>query len=265
MELFKQQWRTDRKTITGWTVALALLTWFTVSVYDYLVQSGVLDEIISALKDMPATLQAMIRSEAPLSEFGGYVAGAVLNYVAVLIIAIFVGLYVPNLLSREAEQRHLEFLLAQPIRRTALILSRWATLLTGLAAVHAGIWLTLVAYGGPDPQPVRYFWAVLNMLLLFLAVGTLILLVTVFVDDLSASTGISMALSLGLWFGSSFLESATGTLASLRKLLPFAYFDPGRIITGGEIPWGNLIGLAIAAIVLLALTIVAFDRKQIAA
>lgn len=265
MVLLKQQWRGDRGNLIGWAIALTALTWFMVSMYDSLMSTGMMNDLAEVLRSMPAAMQAWLAGGSSLVTFPGFVAGVVFNGLMLVMAAIYVALYIPNIITREMDQRNMEFLLSLPVRRSTVIVTRWLGFIVGLAGLLAIQWLALVASAGARGNALRYLIADLNMFLLFAAVGGLIMFISVFIDDQSRCTGIGMALSLGLLFVYLMTDQATGAVAALRKALPFAHFNPGEIISFGAIPWGDMVGLAIAAAVLLFLSVKAFERKQIAA
>lgn len=265
MVLFKQQLRGDRGNLIGWAVGLAALTWFMVMMYDSLAASGTLHDLMEALQAMPAAMQAWLAGGMPIVTFSGFVAGTLYGGMLPVMLAIYVGLYIPGIVTRDVDQHNMEFLLSLPVRRVSVIVTRWLAFIAGLAGLLFIQWLTMVAVSGGRGDALRYLIADLNLFLLFATVGGLLMFVTVFIDDQSRGLGVSMALALGLYFVYLLTEQATGILRTLRKALPFAHFISGDIISFGKVPWGDGIGLAVAALVLLLLTIVAFDRKQIAA
>lgn len=265
MVLLKQQWRGDRGNLIGWAVALALLNWFMVSMYRSLIASGMLSDLVTALEAMPAVMQAWLAGGTPLITFSGFVAGTLYNGMLPILLAIYVGLYIPGIITRDVDERNIEFLLSLPVRRTAVIVTRFLGFLAGLAGILLIQWASLLVVAARDGDASRYLIADLNLFLLFAAVGALILLVSVFVDEQTRGMAVSMALSLGMFFAHLLTEAATGAAARARKLLPFAHFNPGSIISFGKVAWWDLIGLAIAAAALVCLSIVAFQRKQIAA
>lgn len=264
MVLFKQQLRSDRGNLIGWAIGLAALTWFMVIMYDSLTASGTLHDLMEALQAMPAAMQAWLAGGTPIVTFSGFVAGTLYGATLPVLLAIYVGLYAPSIVTRDVDQHNMEFLLSLPVRRASVIVSRWLAFVAGLAGLLSVQWLTMVAVSGGRGDAVRYLIADLNLFLLFATVGGLLMFVTVFVDDQSRGLGASMAIALGLYFVYLVTEQAKGTLLTLRGALPFAHFVSGDIISFGKMPWGDLVGLAVAALVLLAATVVAFERKQIA-
>ncbi len=263
MTLLRQQWRSDRGTLLTWCVVVAFLTWMMAGLWEVLASTGALVEYEQMLKAMPPFVQAMV-GKGNLNLFGAYVAGMEYGGVMSFAFIIFVAAYVPGLLTKEVEQRTSEFLLSLPVTRRSVIGVRWLGLVANLTALTLVQWIVLIGVAGPEAQPVRYFWASLNMLLLYVEAGTLVLLATVFIDDHSRAVGVSAALVTFLFFYNSMTESATGIVAAMRKALPFARFDPTAIIATGRVPGADIGILAVGSLVLLFLAVKAFDSKQVA-
>lgn len=262
MVLLKQQWRSDRWTIVTWCLTVAFLTWMVSGLYQVLNETGTLTQFQNLIHTMPAGIRALF-GPGSFNLFGTFVASIEYNAIMSLALMIFVATYVPGLISKEVDQRSSEFLLALPVKRSAVLLSRWLSMALSTAIITAVQWLTLLVVTGEQAQPVPYLWASVNMFLLFLEVGTLLLLVSVFVDDYPKSAGVSAGLVVLLFFYHGMTEEAAGALLTVRKALPFARFDPDTIISRGSVPGGNLALLAVGTAALLCLAIWAFDRKQV--
>ena len=262
MVLLKQQWRSDRGTILTWCITVAFLTWMTSGLYQVLNESGIMTEFQNLVRSMPAAFRALFGLEG-FDMFGTFVAS--IEYGAMMSIAfmIFLATYVPGLISKEIDQRSSEFLLALPVKRSTVLGSRWLSLALSMAIMTATQWVTLILVTGDQAQPLRYLWASINMYLLFLEVGTLLLLVSVFVDDYPKSAGVCAALVVLLFFYHGMTEEATGFLSTVRGVLPFARFDSHAIIARGSVPGTDLLLLVAGIAALLYLATRAFERKQV--
>jgi ABC-2 type transport system permease protein len=230
--------------------------------YQVLDKTGTLTEFQALVKSLPPALQALMGWQG-LDLHGTFVASMAYGAVMSIVFIVFNATYVPGLISKEIDQRSAEFLLALPVRRRSVIGTRWLGLVVALAILAACQWIALVAVTGAEAQPVRYLVASLNMFLVYLETGTLLLLASVFVDDYSRATGACAGLVTFLFFYNGMTETATGLLATVRKAMPFARFDPSSIIARGEVPGANMAILAAGTVVLLYLAIRAFDAKQV--
>jgi len=263
MVLLKQQWRADRWTVLTWCVVVAFLTWMASGLYQVLNEVGLLTEFHNLIRTMPQAFRALFGGE-DLNLFGTFVASIEYNALMAIAFMIFVATYVPGLISKEVDQRSSEFLLSLPVKRSSVLATRWLSMALSLAVITAVQWATLLIVTGEQAQPVRYLWASINMYLLFLQVGTLLLLVSVFVDDYPRSTAVCAGLVVLLFFYHGMTEEATGLLSAVRKGLPFARFDPDAIIGSGLVPVTDMALLALGTAPILCIAVLAFERKQVA-
>jgi len=262
MVLLKQQFRSDRGTILTWCITVAFLTWMTSGLYQVLNETGMLTEFEGLVQSMPAAIRTLFGPEG-FDVFGTFVAS--IEYGAMMSIAfmIFLVTYVPGLISKEIDQHSSEFLLALPVKRSHVLMSRWLSLGLSMAIMTVTQWITLVLVTGEQAQPVRYLWASANMYFLFLEVGTLLLLVSLFVDDYPKAAAVCAGLVVLLFFYHGMAGETTGVLLTVREALPFARFDSDAIIARGGVPGTDLLLLAVGTAALLYLAVRAFDRKQV--
>lgn len=268
MTLLKQQWRNDRGSVIAWALIIGGLNWLVVYLLRALMDTSMMRDLIQMIENLPSGFRAMfggMGADLNSSFLNGLVQTLLFNGIMLLFIAIYVGVTVPGLISREVDQRNMEFLLSLPVRRPVLVLVRWLSLVGGLAAIALCHWLAVVIGAGAEALPARYLLSELNLFLVLTTVGTLIMLITVFIDDHSLAMGVSVGVALGLYLVTGALDSNVGWMNALRKLSPYTWIKADVIIGNGQTPWGALIGLTLVTAVLLGLTIYAFNRKQLTA
>jgi len=268
MSLLKHQLRTELVSLVTWALTLGVLIFYTVYIWKQLKESGGLTDLEEMLRSMPPAFKGIYGSAFSMTQLNGWLQGYVFGGYLNLIYSVYIGLFVAGMITREADQRTLEFLLTLPVTRTQLILSRWLGMVVSLAFLHlthvAAVGLGVMAIG-QQPAWGNFLVATVNSLLLFTAIGGILLAVTLFINDYGPAVGAGIGIAAGLYLIYSLTESATGVLMTLRKLDPFALFNAGPIIGQGEVPWANMAILAGAAAVALALSVYLFERKQIAA
>lgn len=267
LALLKQQFRSDWRTILGWSFVLVSLTWYLASMYWVFERSGALVELEKLVKEMPPSVQALMGGPGlfSLGTFEGYIEQVVYSGFIQLLLAIYVCIYVPSLISREVDQRSMEFLLSMPLKRTSLVLSRWLGFVIQVLLVCLLQWAATTAVAGEVSKPVSYFLASVNLFLVLVSVGTMALLISVFVDDYYQSVGASVTLGIGLFFGNAVLSERYSAWSWARFLIPFSHLDADKIIRQDLIPGSDMAILAIISLVFLATTVMAFERKEIAA
>lgn len=265
MALLRQQWRRDRGNLLGWSVTLALLTYYLAAAFHVFGDTGIMKQLATALETLPAGMKALFAAGDPIFTIQGWVEGMLYTGTIQLIFLIFTGLYVAGLVTRESDQRSLEFLLSLPVERSRVLLTRWLGLVANLAVLHLIHWVAVVLAVGKDARPLAYLWADINMFLAFTAIGGLLLLVSLFIDDYPRGVAALEGIAIAIFFAEMALEGDAGWQAALRKVLPFHYFNPSKIIAGGRFPTVDALILAGVSLLFLALAVLFFNRKQVAA
>lgn len=265
MTLLRQQWRRDRGSLLGWSVTLALLTFYLAAAFHVFGDTGMMKDLAKALESLPSGMKALFASGDPIFTIQGWVEGMLYTGTIQLIFLIFTGLYVAGLVTREMDQHSMEFLLSLPVERSRVILTRWLGLVLNLATLHLIHWLAVVLAVGKEARPLPYLWADINMFLVFTTVGGLLLIVSLFIDDYPRGVAALEGIAVAIFFAEMALEGDGGFKAVLRRVLPFHYFDPSGIIAGGRFPTTNVLILGVVSLLFLALAAYLFNRKQVTA
>ncbi len=261
--LFKQHMRSQRGTILTWCITLGFLTWMMVAMYNLMAASGALQDFAEMVGVMPPYIRTLFGAGS-VNTFDTYVASMEYGGVVAIAFVIFLATYVPGLVSREVDERSSEFLLGLPVSRRVLVGARWLGLVTNLSVLALFQWIVLLAAAGKEAQPGPYFLASLNTVLVNIEIGTLLFLVSIFIDEYSRAVGACAGIVTCLFFLNSMIESATGILSTLRKVLPYARVDAAAILLHGKIAVADLVIPAVISVFLLCLTVRAFETKQIA-
>jgi ABC-2 type transport system permease protein len=265
MTLLKQQAKQEWASLLIWGLVLGGLLFFLINLYKAMGASLVqLEELV---RQMPDAMRAVYGGNVSLQTLPGFLQAYALGPWIWIPFLIYTALFAVSITTREVDRRTMEFLLALPVSRWQVITSRWggmalALLLLALAQFLA-IWAGVLSLG-EQPEAGRYLLAELNLWLLMLTMGSIMMVIDLFIDDYGRGVGINLGISLGLYVYHITTEQATGLLRQVREALPFAYFDSARILGAGEVPWsdlGILVGISLAC---LALAVILFQRKQIA-
>lgn len=263
MVLFRHQWKSARWTIATWCVTIGLLMWLLLAMYRVLESSGTLEEFARLVSSMPPIVRSILGSQ-DIAFFDTFIAGMSYGWVMSIIMIIFLSTYVPGLITQEIDRRSSEFLLSLPVKRQTVLLAKWLGLAVSVAILTAVHWVSLVAATGAQAQPVRYLLASTNMFCLYLEIGTLLLLASIYIDEYPKSAGVCAGIVTGLFFLNVMTEKTTGLVQRIREALPFARFSIDPILVSGKAPVADTMILAAGTAVLLYLAIRAFDSKQIA-
>jgi ABC-2 type transport system permease protein len=256
--------RSERRNILGLTFAMLFLLVVSVGTFIAFRDSGALAEFQKVIAQLPKPLQQLFAQEFSLTQVEGWLQLQFFKTEFPLILSAFTAISTVAVVTKEADQGTLSFLLTLPVPRIQVLLQRFAGLLTGLALVNAAVAVAVpvVLLGfGFQPDWGGYGLIGLNAYLTQAAVASVLLLITIFLDEAPIATAVSLVLGIGLFIMTVVLKEE-GWQLTLRRLSPFHYYRPSEILKTGALDAGNLIllGIAVAA---TGLATLAFRRKQV--
>ncbi len=266
MTLFKQQLKQEWVSILVWGLILAGFQFTVAQMWDVMRQTGSLAELEALIANMPEAMKAMVGQGAAYATLNGWLQAYAFSGFMSLPYVIFTGLFVAGIVTREMDRRTMEFLLSLPVARWQVLVYRWAGMVGALTVLHLFQLITVtlaVRSMGEEPLLAEYTWATLNSLLLFVALGSLMLLVSLSFDDYGRGVSVLLGLGLGLFFFHLGTADSEGALQSVRGMLPFAMYDAGPILSKAEVPVAHLLALAATALACLGLSVYLFQRKQV--
>ena len=118
----------SRVTLLWWLIGMLTMTAYVVGVYDSL---GAVEDIQGIYDQYPESLRELLGA-ADISTIDGWIHIELLSWLP-LVLAIYGGIFAATNVSREAEQRTLDFTLGLPVSRT--VIPRFAV--GGRAREHA--------------------------------------------------------------------------------------------------------------------------------
>ncbi|MFC1935860.1 ABC transporter permease subunit [Chloroflexota bacterium] len=221
------------------------------------------EETLTAFEDFPETMIALFGGGDVSTPEGFYQIETfgMMAPIAVMVVTIAIG---AGALAGEESRRTMGLLLANPIRRSRIVLEKsWAMVLYAFVvgfATFAGVTLGSVL-GGLGMDIGNIAATCLLVTLLGLAFGA-------FALTLSAGTGrttVAIFVAVGATLGFHLLNSLAEineTMAAWAKWSPFHYYLGNDPLNNG-MDWGHGAILAGLAVVLIALSVVLFQRRDI--
>lgn len=261
MTLFWQHFRAQRNGFFIWLAASVVTILAVASAAKSMGQSDLMNKLGQVA---PPALQALLGMLPGLSPVDGFIQAKVGAGMA-MILPVYACLLAMSAITREVDRSTADFLLTLPVDRTRLLVARWGVMVVNLAILTLSLWVALVA--GMKASQVSgsfggYFWMLAQVWLLAVAVGSLALLLSLWIDDYSlgvkatlAGTGALYVIDLGM--------RVAGISKWGRSFNPFTYVDAARTVMEGHLPWGDAAVLAAASGLSLWLAVRAFGRKQI--
>jgi ABC-2 type transport system permease protein len=224
---------------------------------------------IAELLDNPL-YRAFLGESADAAAFAtpeGFLAIYMLAFVP-LYLAVYMVLLGLGIVSNDEERGRLDVLLGTPIPRWQLVAEKFAAvvvitvlvlLLNGLGA-QIGVWLT------PEMQSVtvgRMIEANLAMLPISLVMVALTLFLSSLLRSRTLAIGITGAIIIASYFVNNLATIAQDSLGTVRQLSFFNYLSPIETMRNG-VMWGDFAMMALIALVLFVLSLVAFQRRDLA-
>ncbi len=250
-----------RTALTWWLLGLLAMAGYVVGAYTTL--SDVED--LSALYEEFSPALRNVIGEVDISTMDGWIHVEFLAWVP-LIMAIYAGIYASGAVSREAEQRTVDFVLGLPVSRTQFIASRLAVGVWNLLVLSASVFVFLVfavAISGETLSPDRYALALTNAFLLGVALLCAYVAVAAVVDEQSRVTGLTLGLTLVAFIATAGLRAADAPEA-LRWFTPFEHYHAVEAMSGDGLPLLPLIVLPSLAVAAAAVAIYLYNRRDLA-
>ncbi|HYG57843.1 MAG TPA: ABC transporter permease subunit [Symbiobacteriaceae bacterium] len=214
---------------------------------------------------MPESMKMMFGIEFGLSPADSFVSMKLAPGIA-LILCMYIVITALSIVTREVDRRTIDFLLGMPVDRRQVLVSRAGVMIVNTAILAVAYWAIMrVVFGAleADASYSRYAELIFTQWLLAVALGSITLLSSIWIDDYS----FGVKLWLGVVATSYFLElvlRAAGLTRWQRFFIPFSYADPASIIKNGMVAADILVLVAVAAVALIA-SVPLFERKEIAA
>lgn len=262
MTLLKHELRANRVSLCIWCGVLSAMTALTMLLYpSFKDQMGTISSVFAMMGPFTAALGLDQLDFSTAIGFYGVESGTMLA-VGGTMFAAFTGVM---LLAKEEAGHTAEFLLTQPIRRSAVVGQKLLALLILLVvfnAISMGIGALCFALIG-EPLPAKPFLLFhLAQFLLQIEIGCICFAISAF--SRRSPIGMGLGIALLLYF-ISLIINMVDAVDFLRYVSPFSYADASAIFTAQKLDGVLLaIGGGVTAVSLFA-AFTHYGRKDIAA
>jgi ABC-2 type transport system permease protein len=252
-----------RRSLAWWTLGIAALVWVNILFYPSFKDSPDLERIVEQSPDLMRALLGGRESLDILSP-AGYLDSQVYALMAPLLILVFAIGNGAGTLAGEEERGRLELLLANPVGRRRVVAEKALGLVCLVLAFGAVVWISVwtscLAFG-LEIGAGRITSATLALVL----IGSLFGLVALLAGAASGRRGVAIGVGAALAV-SSYLLTALAPLADWlepwKVASPFHYYASYDQLLHGLDP-ANAVLLAAVSVFLLALALVAFERRDL--
>ncbi|MCX7709710.1 MAG: ABC transporter permease [Clostridia bacterium] len=249
MMIFRREIQRNLKGLIIWTLVIGGLTILNLMMFpDVAKQQAAIDQLI---KQLPQTLiKAFGMDKLSMADPMGYYATK--GYLMIILFgSIYAVMLAGNMLSKEHNEKTIEFLLSNPVKRSGIITQKLLAIFTNLLIFN--LLITVANYIGFKMTKAEFDMGVFLLLsiaplLLHLVFASIAFLLS---SRMKKSRNI-VSISLGLVFVMYFLDivsSVSGKFENLKYITPYEYVDAVGIVINKSISTTYL-GIMFAVIVI---------------
>ena len=267
LKLFLSNLKLSRWGLVAWSGILFLYALLTMSLYPTM---GSMD-ILGYLNAMPEAMQVAFGFEGIDFTTLTLTPDAFAAMELLALWPVMIGIYAIFSsigVAREVERGTLDLLLAQPIKRYKVLISKFAVFVFAALLIAVASLLGLVFGATLINESINIFSLAIVLfeaLLFVLAIGSFTLLCsTIFLEPRKSllTAGVAMAGSYILNFMVPILDPS---ISWLRNLSLFYYYQPQEIISSGSLNGTAVIVYAAVAVVCFIAALMVFQRRDITA
>lgn len=263
--IFVEQMKRIWRHIIYWGLGMGLLSWMIIMIIP---SADVLEQYAALIQSMPPFLmQAFGASDMEaLATAEGFIGLEIFSFVILLLAAYAVNAGL-NIVSNDENDGAMDVLLTLPVSRWRVIVERFAAYAIIVMVVALNTYLGL-AIGNSmvelDVNMQTMAAASANMI----PVTLTIMAFTVFVAGLTPRRGVVLTTATLFVVLSYFIytigNAVTTTAANLASSLSvFHYYDHEAVIIAGGMQWGNMLILLVLMVLLIAVSLVTFERRDV--
>ena len=251
-----------RRPIVWWSLGLFLYAFVIVLIYPSFQDLPELNEILG---DEDSIIRAFTGNVEDFASPEGFLTAEMLSFTFPLLFIVFNLWLGTSWLAGEERRGSLEVLLSHPVRRTTILLQKFAAIATGTAALAVVVFVGTLAgivIVDMDISLLNVIQAYVGLALLGMTFGALALFVGAWTGKPSTTIGVGGAVGIVAYVANTFGPIVDG-LEWSQYLSPIYYFIGGDPMANGLnlAHSGVLIG---ASVVLVAAASYLFERRNLA-
>lgn len=249
-----------RGQILGWGLGLAVLGFYLIGFYDTIAAEQ--ETYTRLIESFPKEMMAFFGDFSEMASPQGYLGIEFFSYMP-LILGIFAVMAGSGLLASDEEAGTLELVIAHPITRTTLFLSRLLAFITAAASILGITWLSFVISkqsSSIDVTAGELALPFIELFALLMLFGGLALLLSMLLPSRGMASMLSGLLLVASFFITS-LQHIDPNLEPLARFSPLTYYLGGEAILGLNGEW--LAGLLGFALFFMLASWYAFQRRDL--
>jgi ABC-2 type transport system permease protein len=269
LSLFLSNLKLSRGTLIAWCGLILLYGVFAVYLYPVISKSNM--DYISYIASLPEAMRAAfglgnIDVNSLTFNADTFVAVEFLMWWPIILCfyAIFAGVSI----SREVERGTLDLLLAQPVSRTRVLLSKYANLLVGILLITAASWLGVVVsapLAGVSINPGDQALALFQGLLFVATIGSYTLLASVVFLEPRKALAASGVITAGMYILNFIVPLLSHSFRWLAEVSFFHHYNAVQIVRSGALDGTAVIIFAATFLVCSTASVMVFRRRDLSA
>jgi ABC-2 type transport system permease protein len=224
-------------------------------------------DLQNLLASMPPAMKALIGGQfVDVSTINGFLNIELFPLILPAVLAGYAAALGSGITAGEENRGTIDVLLSYPIPRWRLIVEKSVALVISLALIALVMWAGAVAGAAGSASVIQADDVAAGLVLavlLALDFGALALLIAAATGRRSAAIGIAIAVLVVMYFANA-LAPIIDSLKAIQQLSLFYWYLEGDPLRRGLVA-GDALVLAAVAVVLFALSLVAFERRNLAA
>lgn len=263
-QLFLASFKENQKSIWSYSIGAAFYLWLLIWLFPSMTSAKGLNEFIEA---MPDSLKKIVGMESPIQNVIDFLAGEYYSMLFIIILTIFSVTVATRLISRHVDKGAMAYLLATPVSRVKIAVTQAVVLVLGLTII---VFVTYIAgvlgaeWFLQDNNLNKELFFKMNLVggLVFLVVCAYSFLFSCVCNDERKAMSISASITI-LFYLLDMVGKLSDKLEWMRHISLFTLFRPEEIVAGTYNIWPVSIGLLCGALVLFAVGIFMFKKRDL--
>ncbi len=255
--IWQRRWST-----VWWSVGVSMFVFINMIFYPSFKNQA--EELQKGFENLPDVAVQLFGGSTDFFSPVGFLNSQIFFLMLPLLLSILAISLGSSLLAKEEQDKTIDLLLSRPISRSRLLASKMLSgiIILGIATTTGLITIIITArIVELEVGPARIAIATLLCFLLALSLGAISYALTASGRSRTISLSVTSVIALGGYLVSS-LAGTVSWLATPAKLFPFNYYQPESLLLG-SFSWMNLSILASSIVLLGAVSVYAFKRRDI--
>ncbi len=263
MPIYLREISGNKKSFFIWFVVLIVLNAVVFSVYpSFAGQTGNIELLLKSYPD--AFIKIFGIDKLNLTNILDFFGLEIFLFITLLgsIYSMILG---SGIISKEEDDKTIEFLLAKPVSREKIVTSKALSVLSYIFAFNMGLFIAdlglIEAFKSNGFDMKIYLWLSGGAFLLHLTFASVGLLISVFITRARALMSISLGMVIGTYF-LGIISSLSDKFDVLKYISPFEYVNAADIITRARIDYKYIIIMVSIVCLSVAGTYIFYHKKD---